>query len=287
MQHDNGRCISVDIGKKCAAQLIIFLFSQFDCLDKLFQHKNQIMRYFESKVVSNEQITGDIFVLRVLRNQAEARPGQFYMLKSWDTELTLMRPISIFKAEPEEMWFMYRVVGAGTQRFSELQPGLPIKLLGPCGNGYPYEELKGKVAVLGGGVGIPPLCETAKTLKNQGVSVDAFLGFKDELFAVEDFKPWCENVYISTETGIEGHKGFVTDLLKPGQYDAVLTCGPEVMMRKVAAMCKEVGTTCYCSLEHRMACGIGACLGCSIRTKNGMKRVCKDGPVFNAEDLLW
>ena len=82
------------------------------------------MRYFESKIISNQQITEDIFVLRVLRNKAEARPGQFYMLKSWDTELTLMRPISIFKAEPEELWFMYRVVGLGTQRFSELHTGV-------------------------------------------------------------------------------------------------------------------------------------------------------------------
>lgn len=245
------------------------------------------MRYFESEIISNQQITEDIFVLRVLRKDAEARPGQFYMLKSWDTELTLMRPISVFKAEPTELWFMYRVVGFGTQRFSELHPGLPIKLLGPCGNGYPYEKLQGKVAVVGGGVGIPPLCETAKTLKKQGVSVDAYLGYKDELFAVKDFEPWCDNVNVSTETGSHGHKGFVTDMLNSAHYDAVLTCGPEVMMRKVAAICKETGTTCYCSLEHRMACGIGACLGCSIRTKNGMKRVCKDGPVFNADDLLW
>lgn len=245
------------------------------------------MRYFNSVVISNQQITVDIFVLRVSRNEAEAHPGQFYMIKSWDTELTLMRPISIFKADPQELWFMYRVVGLGTQQFAKLENGLPVKLLGPCGNGYPYEQLQGKVAVVGGGVGIPPLCETAKTLENRGVEVDAYLGYKDELFAVEDFEPWCENIFVSTEKGDEGYKGFVTDLLKPDQYDVVLTCGPEVMMRKVAAMCRETGTTCYCSLEHRMACGIGACLGCSIRTKNGMKRVCKDGPVFNAEDLLW
>lgn len=245
------------------------------------------MRYIESSVVDNKRVSEDIYVLRVERNAAEARPGQFYMLKSWNTELTLMRPISIFKAEADTLWFMYRIVGLGTERLSSLQKDAKIKLLGPCGNGYPYEELQGKVAVVGGGVGIPPLCETSKILKANGVAVDAYLGYRDDLFAVEDFEPWCENIFVSTEKGEEGYKGFVTDLLDPAKYDAVLTCGPEVMMRKVAAMCAAEGTTCYCSLEHRMACGIGACLGCSIRTRNGMKRVCKDGPVFNAADLLW
>ena len=245
------------------------------------------MRYFESKVVANQQITDDIFVLQVERKEAEAAAGQFYMLKSWDKELTLMRPISIFKAEHNSLYFMYRTVGQGTRRMTELKAGDPIRLLGPCGNGYPCEDIHGKVAVVGGGVGIPPLCETAKTLHDKGNLVDAYLGFRDVLFAVEEFEPWCSNIFVSTEKGEEGYRGFVTDLLKPEQYDVVITCGPEVMMRKIAAMCAETGTTCYCSLEHRMACGIGACLGCSIRTQSGMKRVCKDGPVFRNTELLW
>ena len=209
------------------------------------------------------------------------------MLKSWDTELTLMRPISIFKAESDSLHFMYRTVGKGTTKMAELKPGDKLNLLGPAGNGYPCDQIEGKVAVVGGGVGIPPLCETSKTLHAKGLYVDAYLGFRDVLFALEDFEPWCSDIFVSTEKGEEGYRGFVTDLLKPENYDVVITCGPEVMMRKVAAMCAEKGTTCYCSLEHRMACGIGACLGCSIRTKNGMKRVCKDGPVFLSTDLLW
>lgn len=245
------------------------------------------MRYFESIVVANQQITDDVFVLQVERRGGEAGAGQFFMLKSWDKELTLMRPISIFKSEPDVLHFMYRLVGQGTGKMAQLKQGDPIRLLGPCGNGYPCEMLQGKVAVLGGGVGIPPLCETAKVLSNKGVNVDAYLGFRDVLFAVKDFDPYCANIFVSTENGEEGYKGFITDLLKPENYDAVITCGPEVMMRKVAAMCAAVNTTCYCSLEHRMACGIGACLGCSIRTKLGMKRVCKDGPVFLSTDLLW
>lgn len=245
------------------------------------------MKYLESKVVDNRRLTDDIYVLRVTHHGDAAQAGQFYMLKSWATELTLMRPISVFKSDNEHLWFMYRTVGQGTKRISLLKKGDRIRLLGPCGNGYPCANIKGKVALVGGGVGVPPLCETAKTLQHNGVAVDAYLGFRDVLFAVEDFEPWCSSIFISTEKGEEGYKGFVTDLLKPEEYDVVLTCGPEVMMRKVAAMCAEKDVTCYCSLENRMACGLGACLGCSIRTRNGMKRVCKDGPVFLSTELNW
>ena len=237
------------------------------------------MKYLVGEVSDNQQITDDIWVVRVSCEPVEAKAGQFYMLKSWDTEQTLMRPISVFKAEEGCLWFMYRVVGQGTRRMSFLDKGDQIRLLGPCGNGYPCEQIKGRVALVGGGVGIPPLCETAKTLQRNGITVDAYLGYRDVLFAVEDFEPWCTDMFISTEKGEEGYKGFITDLLKPEQYDAVLTCGPEV--------CAEHDVTCYCSLEHRMACGIGACLGCSIRTKSGMKRVCKDGPVFLSTELMW
>lgn len=244
------------------------------------------MEYFKSTVISNEQITDDIFVMVVERNGASAAAGQFYMLKCWDQELTLMRPISIFKAEEESLHFMYRVIGKGTERMTNLCEGDPIWLLGALGTGYPIEQMHGKVALLGGGVGIPPLCETAKELSQKEVQVDVYLGYRDELFSVEEFKPYCENIFVSTEKGEEGYRGFITDLLKPEQYDAVCTCGPEIMMRKVAALCADKNVTCWCSMEHRMACGIGACLGCSIKTADGMKRVCKDGPVFPAQILF-
>lgn len=244
------------------------------------------MEYFKSTVISNEQITDDIFVMVVERNGASAAAGQFYMLKCWDQELTLMRPISIFKAEDDTLHFMYRVIGKGTERMTQLYEGDPIWLLGALGTGYPIEQMHGKVALLGGGVGIPPLCETAKELSQKEVQVDVYLGYRDELFSVEEFEPYCENIFVSTEKGEEGYRGFITDLLKPEQYDAVCTCGPEIMMRKVAALCAEQNVTCWCSMEHRMACGIGACLGCSIKTADGMKRVCKDGPVFPAQILF-
>ncbi len=243
------------------------------------------MTYFESTVIANEQIMDDIFVVSVERHGASAAAGQFYMLKCWDGELTLMRPISIFKAEEEVLYFMYRIIGQGTQKLSELKSGDRIQLLGALGTGYPIEQMHGKVALLGGGLGIPPLCQTAKELSAKGVEVDVYLGYRDQLFSIEEFEPYCAHIFISTEKGEEGYRGFITDLLKPAQYDAVFTCGPEIMMRKVANLCKQANTSCWCSMEHRMACGIGACLGCSIRTTEGMKRVCKDGPVFQADTL--
>lgn len=244
------------------------------------------MKYFTSSVINQTRLTEDIFVLTVERHGAPAAAGQFFMLKCWDKELTLMRPISIFKADENMLSFMYRVVGQGTRKLSELNAGDTIQLLGALGTGYPIGQMYGKVALVGGGLGIPPLCQTAKELTLHGVHVDAYIGYRDQLFAVEDFEPHCQGIYISTETGNEGYHGFITDLLKPEQYNAVFTCGPEVMMRKVAAMCAEKQTACWCSMEHRMACGIGACLGCSIRTTGGMKRVCKDGPVFRADEIF-
>ena len=244
------------------------------------------VKYFQSTVLSNIQITDDIFVMTVLRHGASVSAGQFFMLKCWDQELTLMRPISVFQATEEHLLFMYRIVGQGTRKLAMLQEGNPISLLGGLGNGYPLEQLHGRIAVLGGGVGIPPLSLTARMLQEQGCTVDAYLGYRDQLFALDAFEPYCANIFVSSEQGPEGYRGFITDLLKPESYDAVLTCGPEVMMRKVAQLCAAQQVTCWCSMEHRMACGIGACLGCSIPTSEGMKRVCKDGPIFLSTHLF-
>ncbi len=244
------------------------------------------MEYFETKVVGQERITDDIFVLKVERRDAVVAAGQFFMLKCWDNELTLMRPISLFKADEHTLYFMYRVIGKGTRRLSILRTGDSIMLLGSLGTGFPVQEVWGKVALVGGGLGIPPLCQTVRELHDLGVETDVFVGYRDTPFALVDFEPYAHAIFVATEKGNEGYRGFVTDLLKPEDYDAVFTCGPEIMMRKVAAICDATNTPCWCSMEHRMACGIGACFGCSIRTPEGMKRVCKDGPVFPAHLLF-
>jgi dihydroorotate dehydrogenase electron transfer subunit len=241
------------------------------------------MLYFKTEVKSNRQCSSDIFVIETGWSGQPVGAGQFFMLKAWHDELPLMRPISVFKVEGNALQFMYRIVGKGTELLSQLKTGDEIALLGPSGNGFPCNEIKGKFALVGGGVGIPPLYETAKTLLQGGNQVDIYLGFKDEIFAVDDFQQVCTNLYISTETGMHGTKGFVTDIIDTAKYDALFTCGPEIMMMKVAEQCHKNNVKCWLSMEKRMGCGIGACLVCNCKTNKGMLRTCKDGPIFPAE----
>lgn len=246
------------------------------------------MNYTKQTIITNQRLMGDIFLLQVTRPEGEIRPGQFFMLKTWNDELTLMRPISVYRYDKQCVWFMYRVAGKGTRWLSEtgqLDRNSDIMLLGPLGNGFPCEEVHGRIALVGGGIGIPPLYETAKKLTALGNQVDVYLGYKDALFAFEEFEDVCQNIFISSEKGFEGYKGFITDLLKPEQYDAVFTCGPWVMMRKIVELCRQSKTPVWCSMEKHMGCGIGACLTCSCKTTEGMKRTCKDGPVFRGEEL--
>lgn len=244
------------------------------------------MQYSISKVIKQKQIASDIYVMTVSYGGDEALPGQFFMLKAWENQLPLMRPISYFKKEPGIISFLYRVVGKGTLLLSKLKKGASIEILGPLGNGFPCNQVKGKIALVGGGVGIPPLYDTAKLLLQMGNQVAVFLGYKDELFALEDFAEMGCPIFVSSEKGDEGYKGFVTDLLHCGQYDAVFTCGPEIMMNKIVKMCKKDNIPVWLSMERRMGCGIGACLVCTCETTKGMKRTCNEGPVFNGNDLL-
>ncbi|MCL1850073.1 MAG: dihydroorotate dehydrogenase electron transfer subunit [Bacteroidetes bacterium] len=238
------------------------------------------MQFYNSKIISQKKIATDIFHLVVAKKDEIVVPGQFYMLKAWDDGLPLMRPISVYNVEIEQLHFLYKVVGKGTEWLSKLRKGEKIELLGPLGNGFPCNEVSGKIALVGGGIGIPPLFETAKLLTKNGCKVDVYLGYKDELFAFEPFEKVCENIFIAAENGKEGYKGFITDIFHAQNYDAVFTCGPEMMMRKVTELCDARQVPIWLSMENRMACGIGACLVCTCKTKEGMKRCCKDGPVF-------
>jgi dihydroorotate dehydrogenase electron transfer subunit len=243
------------------------------------------MQFYTSQIISQKKIATDVFHLTVKKNEETIAPGQFYMLKAWDDSLPLMRPISVYNVENDALHFLYKVVGQGTERLSLLKKGAEIELLGPLGNGFPCHEVSGKIALVGGGIGIPPLFETAKQLTKNGCKVDIFLGYKDELFAFEPFKEVCENIFIAAENGKEGYKGFVTALFQAQNYNAVFTCGPEIMMMKVKELCDAQKVPLWLSMENRMACGIGACLVCTCKTKEGMKRCCKDGPVFSGKTL--
>jgi dihydroorotate dehydrogenase electron transfer subunit len=239
------------------------------------------MKFYISKIISQKKIAHDIFHLQVEKKDKFIAPGQFYMLKAWNCALPLMRPISVYRVENKTLHFLYKVVGKGTEWLSTLQKGALVELFGPLGNGFPCQEVSEKVALVGGGIGIPPLFETAKQLITNGCRVDVFLGFKEELFAFEPFGEICEHTFIAAENGNEGYRGFITDIFNPQQYNAVFTCGPEKMMMKVKELCDQSQVPLWLSMESRMACGIGACLVCTCKTKEGMKRCCKDGPVFS------
>ena len=151
------------------------------------------------------------------------------------------------------------------------------------GNGFDLEQDLGKTALVCGGIGTAPMVEVAKRLraKDGNKLIDVYAGFRDNIYLKEELDKYANNVNITTNTGKYGHKGFVTDILKPEEYDTVLCCGPEIMMKKVIEMCKEKNVKIYVSMEKHMACGVGACLVCTCKTKEGNKRTCKDGPVFD------
>lgn len=240
------------------------------------------MKVDKSKITKNESISNRIFKLSV-EFKGEIKPGQFFMLKTLDNSFLLPRPISVHDVNDNEVIFLYRTEGIGTAKISTMKAGDELQLFGPLGNGFNLDELQGRVAVVGGGIGIAPLLYLTKKL---GKQADVYLGFKDCVYTVDKFEKYAGKVWIVTEDGSIGEKGFVTDYIDYGKYETIVTCGPEIMMNKIMSSCKKQNINCYVSLERRMACGMGVCLGCTVMTKSGNKRACKDGPVFSMEELI-
>ena len=219
-----------------------------------------------------------------------AVPGQFIAVYTNDPSKLLPRPISICEADKENgrLRIVYRIAGAGTKEFSECKAGDTLDIMGPLGNGFP---LKKKMAFLiGGGIGIPPMLETAKQLDAEKIMV---LGYRDELFLNKEFEAYGD-VYIATEDGSAGTKGNVMDAIRENglEADAIFACGPAPMLRAIKAYALEKGIPCWISMEERMACGVGACLACVCKSKDvdahshvHNKRVCKDGPVFLSTEV--
>ncbi|SDG54907.1 dihydroorotate dehydrogenase electron transfer subunit [Marvinbryantia formatexigens] len=234
------------------------------------------------KVMSNRALGEDFYLMRV-EQKNDARMGQFYMLRSWETYPVLSRPISVYDADDESVSFLYKVVGKGTELFARLQAGDEITLDGAHGNGFPSLTDKKRIALVGGGVGIAPLYLAAKTYKkeNPECSVDIYLGFSGTPVLTEEFETVCDRLTVNVG-------GFVTDDIDPTAYDAIVTCGPTVMMKVLYNKCVkcQASAPLYVSMENRMACGIGACLVCSCKTKNGNRKVCKDGPVFSGSEVF-
>lgn len=251
----------------------------------------------EGTVLSQEMISDGIYSLWIKNEGAKAAgAGQFVGVYPKGKDTMLMRPISICECKPEEkaMRLVYRVAGAGTKEFSELKKDDKVKILANLGNGFPVDEVKGKCIVLmGGGIGIPPMLGTAKALA--GEDVHSFLGYRNkDTFLADEFLPFSK-VYIACEDGSVGVKGNVIDALKATtaiKPDVIMACGPMPMLRAIKNYAHENGITAYISLEERMACGVGACLGCVCKTVNkdehshvNNTRICTEGPVFNAEEV--
>lgn len=247
-------------------------------------------------IVSQEKLASDVFNMWIQTKDIakNARAGQFISVYSKDGSRLLPRPISICEVEGDRLRIVYRTVGKGTKEFSEYGAGDTLDVMGPLGNGY--TKLNKKAILMGGGIGIPPMLELARELKNGGYDVsdaDIVLGYRDELFLNEELAQYGR-VTIATEDGSAGTKGNVLDAIKAEgiKGDVIYACGPTPMLRAIKAYAKENGIECYLSLEEKMACGIGACLACVCKSKEiddhshvHNKRVCKEGPVFNAEDV--
>lgn len=232
-------------------------------------------------ILSNIEIAKDIWRMEIKTTFAQkAKPGQFIEISV--PGFYLRRPISICEIKEKEdiLVIIYKVLGQGTEKMTELSSGDSLDVFGPLGNGFPIEDID-KVLLVGGGVGVPPLYETAKQYRLKGTQVDVVLGFndKDAIFYKEEFEQLGCNVEIATMDGSFGTKGTVLDAIKANNIntDFISACGPLMMLKALDATYSKG----YISLEARMACGLGACMGCVVKDKDGNSlRVCKDGPVF-------
>lgn len=249
-------------------------------------------------VISQEELSQGIFSMWIKTEAAEsAKPGQFVSVYTNDGSKLLPRPISICEIDKEKgaLRLVYRVTGehTGTEQFSLMKAGEELSIIGPLGNGFPYEKAAGKKAFLmGGGIGVPPVLELAKQMKCEKKQI--VVGYRDaQTFLKEEFMQNGE-LYISTEDGSVGTKGNVMDAISACglEADIIFACGPTPMLRAIKKYAEENGIECYISLEERMACGIGACLGCVCQSKEkdhhsnvNNKRICKDGPVFLSTEV--
>ena len=232
----------------------------------------------------NRPLTADVWEMTLLGDTSPlTAPGQFINIKL--EGLFLRRPISVCDWDGEKLTIIYKVVGKGTEQMSRMGAGEQLDVLAGLGNGFDVQKCGEHTLVIGGGVGVPPMYGLAKALLAAGKTPVAILGFntRSEIFYEERFKALGVETAVTTVDGSYGVKGFVTAAL-PEEYDYFCACGPLPMLKAVSA---GTSTSGLLSFEERMGCGFGACMGCSCETKYGSKRICKDGPVLEKEEIIW
>ncbi len=236
-------------------------------------------------VKDNECLAGNVWKMTLSGDtDAITTPGQFVNIQL--DELYLRRPISVCDAEDGVLTLVYRTVGKGTEAMAKMTEGDSFAALTGLGNGFNVDKSGSEPLLVGGGVGIPPLYMLAKRLIEKGVKPKVVLGFNkaEEIFLADDFAALGADVYVATADGSAGTKGFVTDVMKKLEYSYFYSCGPMPMYRAMEKVATSDGEY---SLEERMGCGFGACMGCSCKTTLGNKRICADGPVFGRSEIIW
>ena len=241
------------------------------------------MKQLTFEIKTNEQIAKNIYRMQLCGDTTGILPGQFVNIRVEGQ--FLRRPISVCNINNGVLTIIYKVVGVGTEAMSRLPIGTQLDVLTVLGNGYNLSKAGDRPLLVGGGVGVPPMYMLARQLREAGKAVRVILGFntKDEVFYEEEFRALGCDVTVTTVDGSHGVKGFVTNALD-GQQSYYYTCGPLPMIK---ALLQAAGTNGEVSMEERMGCGFGACMGCTIQTTQGPKRVCKEGPVFPAEELIF
>lgn len=261
------------------------------------------------KILAHKKISQEYTLMKVHspRVSRSAKPGMFVHVLAGDGEgLLLRRPFSLLEAEHANISFVYKVVGHGTKALSEKRPGEVLNVLGPLGNPYSVRAASKQIILVAGGYGVSPTFYLSRELKKKRFTgeIISIIGARTKslLMYAEEFKKLGVKTHVTTDDGSAGRKGIVTDALgellqrsplppRPlapsTPFTQVFCCGPYAMLRAVARMCMKFSVPCQVSMEQQLGCGLGACLGCVIKTHGGYRRVCTEGPVFNAEDVIW
>lgn len=258
------------------------------------------MQHIKTKIISNERVAEDIYKMSFSAEKIakEIQPGQFFQIKCTDSIYPLLRrPFSLHRIDGDNIEIFYKVVGKGTKILSGKKSQSEIDVIGPLGNGFEINHTIDTVILLSGGMGFAPLTALAYKIREliPGRKMYALLGAKTktEILCARDFSQTGAEILITTEDGSLGKKGVITELFyqcisgcQPQDID-IYACGPNAMLKSVSHIAKEHNLNCQISLEERMACGTGVCMGCAVKTINGYKLTCKDGPIFDARQLQW